>query len=75
MRVYCTRRLEFDAAHRVLRHESKCATLHGHRYRVDIEVSAPKPDSAGRAVDFSVLKTIIGGWIDRYLYLPSLPKT
>jgi 6-pyruvoyl-tetrahydropterin synthase len=29
----CTRVMTFDAAHRVLRHESKCASLHGHTYR------------------------------------------
>ncbi len=65
--ITCTRRLEWDAAHRVLRHESKCATLHGHRYRAEITCAAIDLDSVGRIVDFSVVKERIGGWIDRYL--------
>lgn len=63
----CTRRLEFDAAHRVMRHESKCANLHGHRYVVDITVEADALDSVGRVVDFSVIKERMGKWIDEHL--------
>lgn len=66
-RYSITRRLEFDAAHRVLRHESKCASLHGHRYRVEITCSAPALDRAGRVVDFGFLKSIVGEWIDAEL--------
>lgn len=62
-----TKRLEWDSAHRVLRHESKCATLHGHRYAAEITVSAPRGlDDVGRIVDFGVIKTVIGTWIDTY---------
>ena len=60
----CTRILEFDAAHRVLRHESKCATLHGHRYKVEITCSARKLDDVGRVIDFGVIKQKVGTWID-----------
>ena len=31
-----TRKLEFDAGHRVMNHESKCATCHGHRYVLEV---------------------------------------
>ena len=58
------RRLEFDAGHRVMNHESKCATLHGHRYVIEIEASAKDLDSIGRIIDFSVLKEKIGTWLD-----------
>lgn len=60
----CTRKLEFDAAHRVLRHESKCAHLHGHRYVVEITCEAPELDSVGRVIDFGVIKDVIGTWLD-----------
>lgn len=63
--ITVTRRLEFDAAHRVMNHESKCATLHGHRYMVEVTAQAPKLDSLGRVIDFSVLKEKLGGWLDR----------
>jgi len=61
-----TRRLEWDAAHRVLRHESKCRTLHGHRYRAELVVTAPELNSLGMVIDFSVLKRVVGGWIDQH---------
>ncbi len=63
-RHYVTRKLEFDAAHRVLLHESKCKHLHGHRYTLEVTVSAAQLDALARVVDFGVLKTILGGWVD-----------
>jgi 6-pyruvoyltetrahydropterin/6-carboxytetrahydropterin synthase len=60
-----TRQLEWDAAHRVLRHESKCGTLHGHRYRALVTVEADTLDGCDRVVDFSRVKELVGGFIDR----------
>ena len=59
-----SRRFEFDAGHRVMRHESKCANLHGHRYVAEVSVQSPQLDSLGRVVDFGELKSLVGGWID-----------
>jgi 6-pyruvoyltetrahydropterin/6-carboxytetrahydropterin synthase len=64
MLLTCTRRLTFEAGHRVYLHESKCANLHGHSYKIEIEASAPELDDIGRIIDFSVLKSAVGGWID-----------
>lgn len=64
MKVFATRTLEWDAAHRVMRHESKCSTLHGHRYKAEITVSAPQLDEQDRVVDFGVIKERVGAWID-----------
>ena len=63
--IRAIRIVEFDAGHRVMNHESKCQTLHGHRYKVEL-YAAPKTglDEIGRVIDFGVLKQIIGGWID-----------
>lgn len=58
-----TRRLEFDAGHRVYQHESKCNHIHGHRYVVEVECTGSL-DGLGRVVDFSVIKTKFGKWID-----------
>lgn len=72
MTITCTRRLEFDAGHRVLQHESKCAHFHGHRYVVEVTAEADGPehqlglDGIGRVVDFSVLKQRVGGWLDEH---------
>lgn len=62
--ITCTRRIEFDAAHRVMKHESKCKYVHGHRYVVEATFSAPELDEQGRVVDFGVVKEKLGGWID-----------
>lgn len=62
--ITATRRFEFDAAHRVMRHESKCATLHGHRYVAEVEVEAAELDSCARVIDFGQIKAVVGAWID-----------
>jgi 6-pyruvoyltetrahydropterin/6-carboxytetrahydropterin synthase len=59
-----TRRLEIDMGHRLLAHEGKCANYHGHRYVFDITCAAEELDGVGRVVDFSVVKELVGGWLD-----------
>jgi 6-pyruvoyltetrahydropterin/6-carboxytetrahydropterin synthase len=65
--ITCTRRLEWDAMHRIPRHESKCAAFHGHRYAAEITCSAPELDDLGRVVDFGVVAQRVGAWIDSHL--------
>lgn len=62
--ISCVRLLKCDAGHRVLGHEGKCAHPHGHEYRFEIEAQALQLDSIGRLIDFSVIKQLVGGWID-----------
>ena len=64
--IECTRRLKFDAGHRVHLHESKCRNAHGHQYIVYIHATAKYLDDLGRIVDFSVLKEKFGSWIDEH---------
>lgn len=64
--ITCTRRLEWDAMHRIPRHESKCAAFHGHRYVAELTVAAPALDALGRVIDFGVVKALVGGWIDQH---------
>jgi 6-pyruvoyltetrahydropterin/6-carboxytetrahydropterin synthase len=65
-KVTCTRKLEFDAAHRVMLHESKCKYLHGHRYVVEATFMADALDALGRVIDFGVIKQVLGTWIDEH---------
>lgn len=58
------KRLEIDAGHRLMNHESRCANVHGHRYAFTIIVSAPDLDAVGRVVDFGVIKERVGGWLN-----------
>ncbi|OWZ83018.1 6-carboxytetrahydropterin synthase QueD [Natranaerobius trueperi] len=50
----------FDAAHNLEGHEGKCKNLHGHRWRVIVQVSEEKLKEEGSerdmVVDFSILK-------------------
>jgi 6-pyruvoyltetrahydropterin/6-carboxytetrahydropterin synthase len=63
--ITCTRKLHFDAAHRIVNHESKCKYVHGHRYVVDATFVSNNLDSLGRVVDFGVIKEKLGNWIDK----------
>ncbi len=65
--VSCTRRLEVDAGHRLLKHEGKCRNYHGHRYVFEITVEAPSLDEVGRIVDFSFIKDKVGLWLDTHI--------
>lgn len=58
-----TRRLEFDAGHRIPDHKSQCRHLHGHRYAVEItlsgEIIRQNGDAAnGMVMDFSEVKAL-----------------
>jgi len=64
--ITCTRRIEFDSAHRVMGHEGKCKNLHGHRYCLEATFVAKNLDTLGRVVDFGVIKEELGGWIDEH---------
>ncbi len=64
------RSLRFCAGHRLLGHEGRCAFLHGHNYRVEVEVEAvgggTEVDDVGRVVDFSLIKRRLLGWLDEH---------
>lgn len=62
--IKMTRRLEFDAGHRVVGHQGKCRHLHGHRYVVEVTCTAPALDELGMVIDFGLIKSYLGGWLD-----------
>lgn len=68
--VTAVRRLQFCAGHRIHRHESKCAHLHGHNYVVFLHARAKDgfalQDRLGRVIDFGVLKNLVGSWIEQH---------
>jgi 6-pyruvoyltetrahydropterin/6-carboxytetrahydropterin synthase len=58
-----TRRLEFDAGHRIPDHRSQCRHLHGHRYALEITLSGEVIEAGGRpdtgmVMDFAEVKEI-----------------
>jgi len=64
MPVEITRRVEFDAGHRIPNHASKCRNIHGHRYRLEATVSGAVLEARGESddgmiVDFGLLKQVM----------------
>lgn len=61
--ITITRRLEFDAGHRIPNHTSVCRNLHGHRYALELTlegevIDAPGQSDHGMLMDFSDVKHI-----------------
>lgn len=46
----------FAAAHRLINYQGNCENLHGHNWKVEVEVTAKNLDKAGLGIDFRVLK-------------------
>lgn len=58
-----TRRLEFDAGHRIPHHRSQCRHLHGHRYVIEITlrgevIQTEGSPEQGMVMDFAEVKAI-----------------
>lgn len=61
--MFITRRLEFDAGHRIPNHSSQCRHLHGHRYAIEITLSGEVVrtegvSEEGMVMDFADVKNI-----------------
>jgi 6-pyruvoyltetrahydropterin/6-carboxytetrahydropterin synthase len=54
---------DISCGHRVHGHESKCAHLHGHNYRVHFHCTGSL-DELGRVLDFSVIKHCLCDWLE-----------
>lgn len=65
-RIQAVRIVKFDAGHRVVNHESKCRSLHGHEYKAHLYAEGSDLDFLGRVIDFGVIKAKVGSWIDEH---------
>lgn len=59
---------KFEAAHNLPKHQGKCHNLHGHSYKLEVEVTGKihtdgKPDH-GMIMDFGRLKSVMQPLID-----------
>lgn len=61
MRVTITKKFEFEAAHRLPKHKGICANVHGHTYKLEVEVEREdkQMNEEGMIVDFSILKQLV----------------
>ena len=61
--ITITRKLEFDAGHRIPDHKSQCRNLHGHRYTLEITLMGEVIEEEGSSdngmiMDFSDVKAL-----------------
>ena len=59
--------IEFCYGHRLLRYQGKCAHLHGHNGRVEIELAAGALNEQSMVADFSDIGRIVKAWVDQNL--------
>jgi len=62
-----TKRIDFCYGHRLLDYNGICKHPHGHNALAEIEVRTDNLDSRNMVCDFSDIKRLVKGWIDREL--------
>ena len=62
-----TKRIDFCYGHRLLDYDGVCKHPHGHNAVVEVDVRTDTLDKRNMVVDFSDIKRIVKGWIDREL--------
>lgn len=59
------KRFRWEAAHRLPWHEGLCRNLHGHSYRLTVELEG-EPDARGMLIDFKHLKAVVKPLVDAF---------
>ena len=62
-----TKRIDFCYGHRLLDYDGICKHPHGHNAVAEIEVRTDTLDTRNMVADFSDIKRVVKGWIDREL--------
>ena len=62
-----TKRIDFCYGHRLLDYDGVCKHPHGHNAVAEVEVRTDTLDNRNMVCDFSDIKRIVKGWIDREL--------
>ena len=57
---------EISAAHQLKGYQGKCENLHGHNWKVRLEVTVRELDEIGLAIDFVELKAMLKEMLDEY---------
>ena len=62
-----TKRIEFCYGHRLMDYDGVCRHPHGHNAIVEIDIKAERLDDRNMVADFTDIKRVVKGWIDREL--------
>ena len=63
--ISITKLFEFEAAHFLPHHEGLCKHMHGHSYKLEVEVTCPTLTN-GMICDFAELKERVKGIVESY---------
>uniref|UniRef100_A0A7J3ZLI1 6-pyruvoyl tetrahydropterin synthase family protein n=1 Tax=Fervidicoccus fontis TaxID=683846 RepID=A0A7J3ZLI1_9CREN len=66
--------LSFDSANYTLGESEKCLNLHGHTFRVSVEVLGEIRGESGMVLDFTTLKRIVREVVEEFDHKVILPK-
>ena len=69
MLVSISRTEYFEAAHLLPGHEKGCGSLHGHSYRLQVEITGPQTEPWGMIMDYNDLKQAIKEVMPDHKYL------
>ncbi|MEM1619776.1 MAG: 6-carboxytetrahydropterin synthase [Fervidicoccaceae archaeon] len=69
------RGLKFDAAHYTSGSSSKCGNLHGHTFKVTVEVERPIDPETGMVLDFDFLRRVVVDVLSEYDHKVLLPSS
>ncbi len=56
---------DFAAAHHLRGYEGPCSQVHGHNWKVEVQVSASRLDDIGMGLDFKLIKQATSKLVDR----------
>ena len=62
-----TKKIDFCYGHRLLDYDGVCKHPHGHNAIAEVEIRTDDLDTRNMVVDFSDIKRVVKGWIDREL--------
>ncbi len=62
-----TKRIDFCYGHRLMDYDGVCKHPHGHNAVAEVEVRTDTLDPRNMVMDFSDIKRVVKGWIDREL--------
>jgi 6-pyruvoyltetrahydropterin/6-carboxytetrahydropterin synthase len=59
MKVSVTKLFEFEACHHLPNYDGDCRNMHGHSYKLEVEVGGHVDEFSGMVVDFKDLKEVV----------------
>ncbi len=59
----------FEIAHNLYPYDGKCYSLHGHSYKVCVEITGPQVEPLNMVIDFNILKQVMKEAIPDHAYI------